>query len=288
MSFLPLLLLLLFLLAILNYHKQKKLILQIRELSPKEKQARLRSWLKSSCLSYLPRHDIFTYTADARSPGFMHCRWGNFTQSSSLSDSLAIYFDYNGKTWLLHLEKGQYGIYFGGGAGFYCADHIVSPDSRSFTRFVSVKKSETLPLSLELLEHNMSVFHLSRRHWYLNGFRIGICLPDNLPAFRVSVTFPDTLMLQSFIRGLLNAGYSECEILIRGLTVSFPFHSDRSSFHCHTQLQKLHQNGKACWNRCLCRLYFFLTRPFECTLDRLVYLHASFPFTFRLLCRITR
>lgn len=288
MSFLPLLLLLLFLLAILNYHKQKKLILQIRELSLKEKQACLHSWMKSSCLTYLPRHDLFTYTANAGSPGLMYCTRDNLIRCASLSDSLPIYFDYNGKTWLLHLEKGQYGIFFGGGAGFYCTDHIVSPESRGFTRFASVKKSETLPLSLELLEHNMSTFHLSRRHWYLSGFHIGFCHPDNQPSFRISVTFPDTVMLQSFIHGLLNAGYSECEILIRGLTVSFLFHSDESSCYCHTQLQKLQQHIKIRWNSFLCRLYFFLTRPFEHTLDRLVYLHAGFPFTFRLLCRITR
>lgn len=288
MSFLPLLLLLLFLLAILTYHRQKKLILQIQEMSLKEKQALLLQWLKPSCLSYLPKHDTFTYTANAAPHSFRPDTPNNISRFPSLSDSLSVYFDYRGKTWLLHLEKGQYGIYFGGDAGLYYTDHIVSPDSRNFTQFTNVKESENLLLSLELLEHNMSVFHLSRQHWYLSGFRIGICHPDELLPLRISVTFPDTLMLQSFIHGLLNAGYSECEIMIRGLTVSFLFQSGKSSCHCRTQFQQLRQHMKLCQSNGLYQLYFFLTQPFESTLDKLVYLHASLPHTFRLLCYLKK
>lgn len=288
MSFLPLLLLLLFLLAILDYHKQKKLILQIRELSTKEKRVLLHSWMKSSCLSYLPRHDIFTYKTNTCSSGSTHDIWGNFTRFTTLTRSLPIYFNYNGKTWLLQLEQGQYGIYFGGSAGLYYTDYIVSPDNRDLARFTIVKQSEKPQLSLELFKQNMSIFHLSRRHWHLSGFCIGICHPDDQTAFRVSVTFPNTLMLQSFIRGLLNAGYSECEIMIRGLNVSFLFRSDNIGSHCLTHFEKLRQHTKLWCNNSLCKLYFFLTCPFECTLDKLIYLHTSCPFAFRLLCHVTR
>lgn len=58
MSFLPVFLLLLFLLFLLNYHKRKKLILQIQRMPSEKKSALLQNLLLPYDLSYLPLHDL--------------------------------------------------------------------------------------------------------------------------------------------------------------------------------------------------------------------------------------
>lgn len=164
MSFLPVFLLLLFLLFLLNYHKRKKLILQIQRMPSEKKSALLQNLLHPYDLSYLPLHDLFTYREDAWLPKTCRRPADTAIRDLSLQDALLIYFDYNEKTCLIKLKKGQYGIYFGGEIGLYCADHIVSPQNRTTTRFFSIAESEFLPLSLELLEEDLSTFQLSKRH----------------------------------------------------------------------------------------------------------------------------
>lgn len=286
MSFLPVFLLLLFLLIILDYHKRKKLILQIRRMPSEEKSDLLQKLIDPYGLSYLPLHDLFIYPENAWLQKSGCCPADTAGSNSSDQGTLPIYFDYNGKTWLIRLKKGQYGIYFGGEIGLYCTDHIVSPQNRNTTRFASVPESESLHLSLELLEKDLSIFKISKQHRQLSGFQIGRRHAPTESQLKASVTFPDTLMLQRFIHGLLEAGYSECELTIRGLTISFLFTSDKVSSHCHTRSSQLKQDAIKRQNAFLCHLYSHLTYPFCCTTDKLLYLHAYLPSTFQYLCRI--
>ena len=119
MSFLPVFLLLLFLLFLLNYHKRKKLILQIQRMPSEKKSALLQNLLLPYDLSYLPLHDLFTYREDAWLPKTCRRPADTAIRDLSLQDALLIYFDYNEKTCLIKLKKGQYGIYFGGEIGLY-------------------------------------------------------------------------------------------------------------------------------------------------------------------------
>lgn len=286
MSFLPVFLLLLFLLFLLNYHKRKKLILQIQRMPSEKKSALLQNLLHPYDLSYLPLHDLFTYREDAWLPKTCRRPADTAIRDVSLQDALLIYFDYNEKTCLIKLKKGQYGIYFCGEIGLYCADHIVSPQNRTTTRFLSIAESEFLPLSLELLEEDLSTFQLSKRHWRLSGFQIGRCPVSADSQLKVSVTFPDTFMLQRFIHGLLEAGYSECELTIRKLTISFLFPSVNESPNYHTRSSQFKENAVKWQNAFHCHLYSFLTHPFDNTTDKLIYLHTSHPSMFRYLCRI--
>ncbi|MDY5093503.1 MAG: DUF4474 domain-containing protein [Faecalimonas umbilicata] len=251
-----------------------------------KKSALLQNLLHPYDLSYLPLHDLFTYPEDAWLPKTCRRPADTAIRDVSHQDALLIYFDYNEKTCLIKLKKGQYGIYFGGEIGLYCADHIVSPQNRTTTRFLSIAESEFLPLSLELLEEDLSTFQLSKRHWRLSGFQIGRCPVSADSQLKVSVTFPDTFMLQRFIHGLLEAGYSECELTIRKLTISFLFPSVNESPNYHTRSSQFKENAVKWQNAFHCHLYSFLTHPFDNTTDKLIYLHTSHPSMFRYLCRI--
>lgn len=93
-------------------------------------------------------------------------------------------------------------------------------------------------------------------------------------------------MLQRFIHGLLEAGYSECELTIRKLTISFLFPSVNESPNYHTRSSQFKENAVKWQNAFHCHLYSFLTHPFDNTTDKLIYLHTSHPSMFRYLCRI--
>ena len=136
------------------------------------------------------------------------------------------------------------------------------------------------------LEEDLSTFQLSKRHWRLRGFQIGRCPVSADSQLKVSVTFPDTFMLQRFIHGLLEAGYSECELTIRKLTISFLFPSVNESPNYHTRSSQFKENAVKWQNAFHCHLYSFLTHPFDNTTDKLIYLHTSHPSMFRYLCRI--
>ena len=101
MSFLPVFLLLLFLLFLLNYHKRKKLILQIQRMPSEKKSALLQNLLLPYDLSYLPLHDLFTYREDAWLPKTCRRPADTAIRDVSLQDALLIYFDYNEKTCLI-------------------------------------------------------------------------------------------------------------------------------------------------------------------------------------------
>ena len=66
-------------------------------------------------------------------------------------DYLPVYFDYNDKTWMIQLWKGQYGINTGGEIGVYYADHIVSQEQLDTTLFQAVDDSDILKMSMYLI-----------------------------------------------------------------------------------------------------------------------------------------
>ncbi len=92
-------------------------------------------------------------------------------------DSELIYFDYDNRTWLVELWKGQYGINTGAEIGFYCADGLISPEKRSKTLFHPVSDEE-LPCMTMKLERNENqaereIAKLGMPHWWLTMFRMG-------------------------------------------------------------------------------------------------------------------
>lgn len=284
----PFILLLTFLFVLLNHHRKKKLIHHICCMSCEEKCRTLDALIQPFGFSYLPCKDLFTSNLDAwqREFGYQTLYDRNAAHFGIVLDSLPVYFDYDGRTWLMEFWKGQYGINLGGEIGLYRADQIVAPNRRERTLFSSVTNPEMLLCTLEILENNRPVFQLTRRHWWLTGFRMGrFTSPDKL-TLHASVTFANYPMMQSFIRGLLETGCSERDIRICGLTVSFSFCGRKHPAATCLDSLKIHFAQRR--NLLLCRLYLFVTRPFCCTLDKMLYLYGYLPFAFRKTAGICR
>lgn len=193
-------------------------------------------------------------------------------------DCEPVYFDYDGRTWLIEFWKGQYGINTGAEIGVYHADTVLLPSQYAGTLFQSAFNEEMLPLSMELLLSGETLFTLERQHWWLTGFSMGkYCEPDMLE-MKASLTFPDHEMMEGFLEGLTRAGYEKNDICVCGHTVSFAFsrpHTDN-----YTVLSCLHSRLSQWENRTFCRMFQRITRPFTCTSDRLLYLYYFLPFAF--------
>ena len=264
---------------IFHFFRRRKIICKVRCMDPCKKQRLLNELAGPFGFSYDPDCGVMTSRLDAPQKAFGYQALYDQTavHFHMVFDCEPVYFDYQGRTWLIEFWKGQYGINIGGEIGIYHADTIISPEHYEQTTFLSASEAELLPVSMELNFKGKNLFCISRLHWWLTGFYTGRYADPQDLSMNVSLTFPDEEMMNSFVKNLLSRGYASCDVCICGLTVSFSFsvpHS-RQPKHCLAFLS-------AQWkNRLLCRLYCRITRPFHCVLDQILFLYFFLPAAFR-------
>ena len=201
-------------------------------------------------------------------------------------DALPVYFDYQKKTWLIEFWRGQYGINTGAEVGIYHADRLLSEAEYQVAHFAAADEHEMLSCSLHLCETDGTYVQISEKHWWLTAFIPGVfSCPQDL-RLKAAVYFPNEEMMDAFHCGLCRAGYPAEEITIQNLCLSFTFHRP---LPVHYGLfTRFHRWLSQCLNRIYCRLFVWITRPFVCTEDRVLYLYFYLPFCFRRLMRLHR
>ncbi|XCP85464.1 DUF4474 domain-containing protein [Roseburia hominis] len=266
---------------VLFHYKRHQIIRKICEMDPCQKIYLLDNLAKPFGFSYLPCPDIMTSQVDAwqRAFGYQSLFDQSAPHFNMVLDCEPIYFDYDGRTWLIEFWKGQYGLSCGAEIGIYAADEVLRPSQYKTAHFHSVKDEEMLPLSMELFHNNCCLFSINRIHWWLTGFCVGkYTVPEDL-RLRITLTFPSSTMLKNFIEALLSKGYEKYDLCIRNLSISFTFVTPHSSQNVsHFPFRRLLAK---CMDKFLVRLYCHFTRPFTCTSDRLLYLYYFLPSVFR-------
>jgi len=270
---------------IIFHWKKRRIIHRLCHMQLQEKACLLNQVMEPSGFCYSPSQDIITSRTDAWQRQFGYCSLYDKTavHFSMVFNCEPVYFNYNGCTWMFEFWKGQYGISAGSEAGLYYADRILNPWEYEKTLFKSVPDSEMLPLCITAFYKGTALFTAKQPHWWLAGFCPGrYCEPEDL-AIQVSVTFKNATMMYSFLQGLVQTGYIKCGISICDLTVTFII---AKPFSCQPYNKR---HIKAKWvqfkNRFFCRLYMWVTKPFECTIDKILYLYYFLPFAFRhMLC----
>lgn len=200
-------------------------------------------------------------------------------------DSLPVYFDYRGRTWLIEFWKGQYGINTGAEIGIYHTDHIIPESDYKNAWFSCAENSEMLDCSFQLCRGGDECVCNCGRHWWLTAFLVGAFSKPACLTMESCITFPNREMLAAFVDGLKRAGCSEDCMSVRGLTVCFVFHRDHKKYNCITRFWRRFSQWK---NKCFCKLYLWVTRPFSCTEDRVLFLYFYLPMAFRKLLRLRR
>lgn len=201
-------------------------------------------------------------------------------------DALPVYFDYQGRTWLIEFWKGQYGINAGAEIGIYHADRILSKTEYRTALFNAANENEMLYLTLCLRGRNGICMKHSDIHWWLTMFLPGcFSAPGNL-CLTADICFPDTEMLEAFLEGLYQAGYTDKDITIHDLFLSFTF--DACGHENYNLITRFYRHLSQIVNQFFCRLYLWVTRPFTYTEDRILYLYYYLPAVFRRLLRFRR
>lgn len=272
---------------LLNHHRKKKILQKLCRMKTCEKVRLLNELAGPFGFSYDCKEDIMTSTLDAWQRQFGYCAL--FDKSAPkfhmIFDCEPVYFTCQGQTWLVELWKGQYGINTGAEIGIYQADGVIDPSDYTKTLFHSVSDSKLLSLSMELFRRGQKLFGIRQKHWWLTGFCMGSYSRPKELLLKCSLTFPDCCMLQSFVKGMLRAGYDRHELSVCNLTVSFCFSAPKTM---HPKTCRLLVWWSCLQNRLFCRLYCLITRPCSCTLDRILYLYYYLPAAFRRMLRLKR
>ncbi len=234
---------------------------------------------------YLLKQDLFFTTFDAWQRKFGYANIYNCTAPffHMVFDSEPVYFDYNGRTWLIEFWKGQYGINTGAEIGIYCADSLVEPGQRNHTLFHTVSDSDIPVFSMNLKYNTKTtcqdVGSLSMPHWWLAIFKMGLFSNPNNLLVNFCIEFPSYDMMLAFRDALIEKGYDHCSLQTYGCRICFSFRSPKSPVPCGILTKPVRIIAQL-GNRLLCSLYRFVTRAFDCTLDRLIYLYFYLPFLF--------
>lgn len=248
-----------------------------------EKLTTLDGLIKPFGYCYVPQQDVFSTVVDAPQRAFgytaLYDRYAPYF--SMVFDCLPVYFDYGGRTWMIELWKGQYGINLGCEVGVYKADSLVAEINRKRTLFRSVDNAEMLPMSVRLYQGKNQCAHLHRRQWWMTAFRMGCYSEPCDLEVKACISFPDCHMASAFVNALnaqTDAGFNICgtqvQIFFKGCTSSAG--SLWRRIVCRFAQWK---NGLSC------RMFLWVTKPFESSMDRLLCLYYCLPSFFRRIFR---
>lgn len=284
----------LFLLALFciffSHFRKKKIICRVRCMDKCQKCSLLDELASPLGYTYHCKFGFFSSRRDAwqKTAGYTRLYDYMAPRFQMVIDALPVYFDYQGKTWLIEFWKGQYGINAGAEIGIYHADRLLSKEEYKTALFNAVNEDEMLPCSLRLClcGRGIDCVRLTDIHWWLTAFLPGcFCDPSDL-SLTVCVCFPDAKMLDAFYEGLFHTGHTVEEITIQDLCISFTLHTfNHDNLDLQTRLWRRHAQRMNC---IFCRLFLWITRPFLRTEDRILYLYYYIPAAFRRLLRLRR
>lgn len=263
-------------LIVLFWFHKKKIQKKVRRMADCEKIALLNDIIAPFGYSYLPEQDVFSSLTDAwqKQYGYRSVYDMAAPALNMIFDAKPIYFDYDGRTWLIEFWKGQYGISKGCEIGVYHADRILAESERDGAFFTAADEEEYLSVSLELFHKGKSVAKTDSFHWWHTIFSLGtFAYPDDL-CLEAVIRFPDFSMRNAFSDGLSPADDSYTFYY----NIFFRFRdtiASRPLFHRYILWK----------NKQFCRLYQFITNPFTLTYDKLIYLYFYLPFAFRRMLR---
>lgn len=194
-------------------------------------------------------------------------------------DAQPVYFNYNGRTWLIEFWKGQYGITTGCEIGIYHADGLIPKKKRPKTLFQVVDNSEILPMAFTLKNNGSSITSLSEPHWWLTGFCLGQFADPTDLSMDINLTFPNCEMLSCFVRAMLDLGYTSQDMSVSGHRLSFTFTGPYAS-KCNLFCRLIRRISL--WScLVLCKLYKRVVRPVQGAVNQLLYLYFYLPSAFR-------
>ncbi|MCM0648972.1 DUF4474 domain-containing protein [Clostridium swellfunianum] len=207
--------------------KQEKILTRFVDLDSDRVDDRLEKAIEAAGYSYDEKQDIFYSNMNAWQRSMGYCRL--YDEGAALFgmiiDCEPIYFEYEGRRWLIEFWKGQYDLPTGAEIGIYATDgpDIEIPGVFKGPLFYTVSDHEALEMSYTLKKYGKKLFTREGKHWWLTGFKLGLFSNPYELTMDLSINFKDKVMQKAFIQGLKNAGYKDSEIKISGSIVALEF-----------------------------------------------------------------
>lgn len=270
-----------------HFHfKKKSVIKKINTLSLAEKDAILDQLAESVGYTYDASQDIFAARLDALQKHFGYATFYDLSAPyfNMIFDYETIYFDYEGKTWLIEMWKGQYGINTGCELGIYYADRILTPEQYTSTLFKVVEPGDMLNTSLSLNRYSDNIHRSFQRlgrmkykHWWLTIFKMGTFSKPKDLFVSTSIRFKDSAMLNRFLESFRKI-LPFAKYKINGLTLYFVFGESNRRYSSYKKMVR-----KAALTAChfYCVWFQYLTRNYTNSGDKLLYLYYYLPTFFR-------
>lgn len=259
--------------------RRKRSKRKIYGMSMQEKVQELNELAEPFGFMYMPEQDIFISCREAwqREMGYETLFDRAAVAAHIVIDARPVYFDYEGRTWLIELWKGQYGINTGGEVGVYHADTLVAPEEYEVTHFEAVDDYEMPDIRCRLTRGREILYEYGERHWWLTGFRTGMFSKPKDLTLHAAITFPSRAMAEAFLTGLQRSGMychyyricgnRVCVDMVRGVQDSW--------------IARICKVWAQCCNRLSAAAYCIVTKPFRDTADRMLFLYYQLPWCFR-------
>lgn len=275
--------------------RRHRAVKKVRCMSCREKRELLDAILEPFGYYYVCSQDLISTRNDAwqRQAGYTALFDKAALHLHMVFDALPVYFDYCDRTWLIELWKGQYGINTGAEVGVYHADCLLDPGEYSVAHFQAVSDSERLPITFQLFCGEQLLADMSRTAWWLTAFLVGMFTEPDQLSMEVTIGFPNQEMQHQFLTALDRIGRENSSLRFSCCCHGPQVHIRYScgcpeSPICPSQIscfRRMRIRWAQLCNRLFCRLYCHITRPFDCTLDRIVYLYELLPFILRRMLR---
>ena len=265
-------------LLIYRLTKRYRSIETVRKMTSKEKTKRLNELAEPFGYGYEEKRDLFYTRTDAwqRRFGYRKLYDEAALGTCMIIHCLPVYFDYEGKTWLMEFWKGEYGITAGCEVGLYHADTVLLPGQYARAQFDAVSDEEMMDMSVMLLERTKELLSFRMRHWWLACFAVGRHeLPEDLRTI-YRLHFPTSEMKHAFIQGLLQTGFPGKNVYSTSPSTLLLFHNQENSLP-FTGVRAWQKKGIHMYNGLLCKLYLWYTGPFKVQGDRILFLYKQLP-----------
>lgn len=236
----------------------------------------LKETIRNAGYLYDSKQDIFYSHIDAWQRELGYCRLYDEAAGPMgiIIDCEPIFFQYEGRNWMIEFWKGQYGMAAGCEIGVYIKDDdksgLVPGDY-----YQCVDNKDLLQMSCYLKKGDKILFERRDLHWWLTGFLLGQFVEPEELSMLLEITLKDSLMCYSFAIGLIKAGYTREEIYIHENTIALKFDRPHSP-------QPLSRVSAGDWisqknNKYLCKKYQRITAPYKSFEDKARAINAKAP-----------
>lgn len=265
---------LLLLLAVVLVRREKSKV-KVRQMTVQQKVSLLNELAGPFGFFYKWKQDIFSTCKDAwqRTFGYETLFDRTATAAHMVIDAWPVYFNYEGRTWMVEFWKGQYGICSGGEVGIYHANEIIPPHRYKSAHYDAAEDYEMPWIKCQMIRKGETLYENEGRHWWLTGFYAGMfSKPEQLQLWS-SITFCSREMAEAFMEGLKQSGKAAEAYKIVGNSVHIHVDFEQKV----TVLSKIHRMWAQFWNCCFVKLYRIVTVPFHKNADRILFLYFQLP-----------